>query len=79
MRRLMTWENVEERGSVVHSKREDQPIRLSSSKRGLGCGRGGVPIAQSKMREAGEHMCFDECVRREAGRRHEALNVPEDS
>jgi hypothetical protein len=47
MRRLMTWENVEELGSVVHRKREDQPIRLSSSKRGLGCGCGGVPIAQS--------------------------------
>jgi len=79
MRRLMTWENVEELGSVVHDKREDQPIRLSSSKRGFGCGCGGVPIAQSYVREAGEYMCLDECVCWEAGRRHKALNVSEDS
>jgi hypothetical protein len=45
MRRLVTREGVQERGSVVHSKREDQPIWFSSSERGLGCGCGGVPIA----------------------------------
>src|SRR6266851_7534865 len=79
MRRLVTWEGVEELGSVVHSKREDQPIRFSSSERGLGSGGGGVPIAQSQVREASEHMCFYECVRREAGRRHEVLNVAQRS
>jgi hypothetical protein len=47
MRRLVPREGVEELGSVVHSKREDQPIRFSSSERGLGCGCGAVPIAQS--------------------------------
>ena len=47
MRRLVTWEDVEELGSVEHRKREDQPIWFSSSERGLGCGSGGVPIAQS--------------------------------
>ena len=47
MRRLVTWEDVEELASVVHSKWEDQPIWFSSSERGLGCGSGGVPIAQS--------------------------------
>ena len=79
VRRLVTWEDVEELAGVAHSKREDQPIWFSSSERGLGCGRGGVPIAQSQVREASEQMRFDECVRREAGRRHHALNVSEDS
>jgi len=34
MRRLVTREGFKERGSVVHSKREDQPIGFSSSERG---------------------------------------------
>src|SRR5258708_38382136 len=75
----MTWQNVEELGSVVHGKREDQPIRLSTSKRRLGGGSGGGPIAQSYGREAREHMCFEQCVRREAWRRNKALNGSEDS
>src|SRR5437762_2574138 len=75
----MTWEDVEELASVAHSEREDQPIWFSSSERGLGCGRGGVAIAQGEVAEAGEQMCFDESVRRSAGRRHHALNVSEDS
>ena len=65
----MPWEDVEELGSLEHSEREDQPIWFSSSEGGLGCGSGGVPIAQSQVREASEHTCFDECVRREAKRR----------
>jgi hypothetical protein len=47
MCRLVTWEDVEELARVAHRKREDQPIWFSSSERGLGCGSGGVPIAQS--------------------------------
>ena len=46
MRRSVTREDVEELGSVGHGKREDQPVWFSSSERGLGCGSGGVPIAQ---------------------------------
>ena len=79
MRRLVTWEDVEELAGVAHRKREDQPIWFSSRERGLGCGRGGVPIAQSEIREAGEQMRFDESVRREAGGRRHALSVSEDS
>src|SRR5712691_8609293 len=75
----MTWEDVEELASVAHSEREDQSIWFSSSERGLGCGRGGVAIAQGEVAEAGEQMCFDESVRREAGRRHHARGVAEDS
>ena len=77
MRSLVTSEDVEEVGSLVHGKREDQPVCFSSSERRLGCGSGGGPIAQSQVREAGEHMCFDECVCREAERRHHVLNVSE--
>src|SRR6267154_6751306 len=33
---LVTWKGVEQLGGVVHGKREDQPIRFSSSERGLG-------------------------------------------
>src|SRR5712692_10403274 len=68
MSRLMTWKNVEELGSVVHSKREDQPIRFSSSKRGLGCGCGGVPIAHRQVSEASEQMRFNECECGKVGR-----------
>ena len=78
MRRLVTWEDVEELTGVVHREREDQPIWFSSSERGLGCGRGGVAIAQGEVGEAGEQMCFDESVRREAGWRHHARSVSED-
>src|SRR5260370_1298174 len=49
----MTREDVEELASVAHSEREDQPIWFSSSERGLGCGRGGVAIAQSEIRATG--------------------------
>src|SRR5438105_11426732 len=75
----MPWEDVEELGSLEHSEREDQPIWFSSSEGGLGGGSGSVPIAQSQVREASEHTCFDECVRREAKRRHEVLKVSEES
>jgi hypothetical protein len=53
---LVTWEDVEQLGGVVHRKREDQPIRFSSSERGLGCCGGGVPIAQSQVRVDGEDV-----------------------
>lgn len=79
VRRLVPWEDSEELGSVVHREREDQSIWFSGSQGGLGCGSGGVPIAQSEVREASEHMSFDECVRREADRRHEVQNVSEES
>jgi hypothetical protein len=46
MRRLVNWEDVEELAGVVHGKREDQPIWLSSSERVLGCGGGGAPVVQ---------------------------------
>ncbi len=79
MRRFVTWEDVEELASVVHRKREDQPIWFSSSERGLCCDSGGAPIAKSEEREPGEQMCFDECVRWRAGRRHHAPNISEES
>src|SRR6266404_8771298 len=66
VRSLVTWKGLEQLAGVVHGKREDQPIWFSSSQRGLGCGGGGGPIAQRQVREAGEHMCFHECVRGEA-------------
>ena len=72
------WKDVEQLGGVVHGKREDQPIWFSSSESGLGCCCGGVPITQCQVGEAREHVCFDECVRREAERRHHVLYVSED-
>src|ERR1700716_2145383 len=44
VRRLVTWEDVDELARVVHGERKDQPVWFSGRERGLGCGRGGVPI-----------------------------------
>src|SRR5207302_4743780 len=79
MSRFVTRERVEQLRGPVHGKREDQPIWLGGSERGLGGGGGGAPMTQSQVREASEHVCFDECVRRKTEWRHHTVNVSEDS
>ena len=46
MSRFVTRERVEQLRGVGHRKREDQPVWLGGRERRLGCGSGGVSIAQ---------------------------------
>ena len=54
MRRFVLWEDVEELTSVVHRKREDQPIWFGGSERGLYGSSCRAPIAQREVRSASQ-------------------------